>query len=52
MYKIKRHVKNLEETITRYVKDKGLISLMYEEILQFKRKFNYPEGNHTEGVNR
>lgn len=38
MYKIKRQVKNLEETITRYVKDKELKSLVYEETLQFKRR--------------
>lgn len=50
MYKIKRQVKNSEETLTRYVKDKGLTSLMYEEILQFKRKIQMPKGNTQRAI--
>lgn len=52
MYKIKKQVRNLGETLTGYVKDQGLKPLEQEAILQFKRKIQIAQGNHTEGGKR
>lgn len=50
MYKIKKQVRNLGETLTGYVKDKGSKPLMQGEILQFKRKIKISSGNHTGAI--